>query len=176
MKTRYLLFLLVGQSLVAIESSWPVPDMINWETEGGVVLLEELNQLILRYDQPGTYLIRLQSSYANCMSIVEKEIHVVSDASDLDTISSTPGGIRSAMLYPNPNRGEFDLKISLTAPTDIQLRIYDQNGTLKYSSFTEDTELLQEHLVLDQPVPGIYTLFIQTSLGWRSMHFVVSHS
>ena len=165
---------LAGEPTPAIEISWPVPDDVIWEVEGGLIIDTFLNQSIFIFEQPGNYLIRMKAMKDGCMSVIEKMIKVVDDPALLD-FPSNPLLFESIQLnlFPNPNRGNFNVLIELSELSDLQLRIYNEEAILIYSAQFPSIATLSQNIDLMGMVPGLYTLLVQTNLGWKTTSFII---
>jgi len=61
-------------------------------------------------------------------------------------------------LYPNPNKGEFQISYSLLSAENIQINILNQNGTLVKEVFNGENEIGDYNLNinLDDLASGVY--------------------
>ncbi len=164
---------IMGKPTVAIEVSWPVPESVQWEVNGGRIQETFLNQSVLLFDEPGTYLVKLKAMKGGCMSVVEKMITIVENADQLTEPSSTIRESIDLTLYPNPNHGNFNIVVNLKEESDIQLRIYNEDALLVYSNQHSNSSTISENIDLRTATPGIYTLFVQTSSAWKTASFVI---
>ncbi len=164
---------LIGESIIAVENSWPIPESIEWEVVGGEILNQEINLVELLFETPGPHLIRLYATRGSCMSMIEKEITVVESLDSLYMPGSGPNRIISALLSPNPNQGSFELEVELFNPSMLQIRIYNPEGQLIYHEQHIESIKYHEEIDLFSPPPGIYTLLIQTDQNWKSIQFVI---
>ena len=164
-----------GSPLQAIEISWPIPDFIQWQIEGGEIINTAQNIATLQFDQPGEYPVRLYAENGICMTTLEKTVTVVADSSQLDpgTIPQL-SHIVDIQLFPNPNNGIFSVDISLREVANIQLRIYNEQSQLIFSDQTLQTDQWNPPVDLQGLPPGIYTLLVQSLDEWRSVGFVIN--
>ncbi|MCB0666571.1 MAG: T9SS type A sorting domain-containing protein [Saprospiraceae bacterium] len=162
----------VGKPTLAFEVSWPIPDEIYWHTTGGEIIESNLNQATLLFDETGTYEVFLNAKRDGCMSGVKKIIQVVEEGQlpDLPEPGIDPIGIE---LYPNPNLGEFDVLLELPAPSQLQIRIYNEDGILVHGDQLGSIQHTIYHIDLEGANPGVYTLFVQTEDNWRTVGFVI---
>ncbi len=80
----------------------------------------------------------------------------------------------SAILFPNPNKGNFKVKLTGSPSKRIELTIYDNTGKVierrTINDFSGDhTETLQVHLV-----SGVYTLQINLETETLSRRFIIN--
>ncbi len=165
--------IVVGDTLVAIETTWPVPERVIWDIQSGFVIDQDLNRIFLQFDSIGMHTVRLLAYNGSCMSVVEKEVEVVKSSAQITVPGFYYDGIKDVSLYPNPNSGNFNVRIELTEINPIQIRIYDPEGLLLYKNLLTGSDFYSENIDLNDPMPGSYSLLVQSDQGWRSLHFVV---
>ncbi len=164
-----------GSPLHAIEISWPIPDYIEWQIEGGEIISTTQNIATLQFDAPGEYPVRLYAENGICMTTLEKTVTVVEDSSQLDLgIIPQLSHIVDIQLFPNPNQGLFTVDITLREVADIQLRIYNEQSQLILSDQITQTDQWHRPVDLQGLPPGIYTLLVQSLDEWRSVGFVIN--
>ena len=75
----------------------------------------------------------------------------------------------SLKLYPNPNKGEFQISYSLLSAENIQINILSQNGTLVKEVFNGENEIGDYNLNinLDDLASGVY--ICQFNMGQSSI-------
>ncbi len=164
----------VGTPITAIEVSWPIPEIVEWDIVGGEMLDLEFNQATFQFADVGTHTLILRATNGSCMSVVEKVIEIVADASLLDTnavINSS--SIKSASIYPNPNSGNFNLLVQLEKASIIQTRIYSEQGILVFADQTASTDTYSANIDLGTVMPGVYSILIQTADAWTSLNVVI---
>ncbi|MDH3649615.1 MAG: SprB repeat-containing protein, partial [Saprospiraceae bacterium] len=166
----------VGEPIIAMEVSWPVPDWISWHVEGpGTVnLSEDFNQLNLLFSEKGTYKVILVARQDSCMSTVEKEISIVPNADQLNGSPSPSSlGISELIIQPNPNMGNFNVTAQLSQSMDVQVRIYNEQAVLVYQNLQIQVDTYHQNIRLNNPMPGVYNLLIQTEIGWKAIAVVI---
>jgi hypothetical protein len=83
--------------------------------------------------------------------------------------------ISQFQLYPNPNRGEFQVEARLSAPFTGRLTVYDALGRPVWSQMAEwQAGERSIDVVLPMPAPGFYWFAIQDGSAIRRMGFVVA--
>jgi len=169
----------VGEKIVAVELSWPIiPDSIFWEVSSGPDDIEfiDLNQLNLRFDVPGEYMVTMYAYHGDCMSSITKGITIVSDADGLSygrNISNVPS-VKLIELFPNPNAGKFQVLVELLNAAPTQIRIYDSHSGLVHHENAVEGSVHRKSFRLDNLEPGVYTLMVMTPTTWKSKNFVIT--
>ena len=123
---------LAGDTVVAVEVSWPVPDAINWffDTESITHIPVDNNTHYFIFPGVGTFDISLQGTIGNCLDFITKTVEVVSDSAALDfPIDPGTRSIKSVQILPNPNNGQFTLEVELYSAADIRVQVTDLLGS-----------------------------------------------
>jgi len=161
-----------GQPTLAIEISWPVPEEIIWEVEGGDIIETYLNQSTLVFTDTGEYDVTLKAMRNGCMSTVKKTI-VVQEQGLLTYPSHALDESIILSLYPNPNLGNFNALIELSEPSELQIRVYNEEGMIVYGQHFDEVKTLSHNVDIAGSKPGIYTLLVQTDTNWKAVSFVI---
>jgi hypothetical protein len=143
----------------------------------------EASSYILRYRREGTTdwsILRVNNSPGVLTDLLPNTIYEVQAASVCSGVSSAwsatlrintfLSGSRSAglaetislaTLYPNPNKGQFQLRLESKASTLAQLRVLDMNGKVNYAQEMNLEEGVNENAIsLENWASGIYLLEI----------------
>ena len=113
-----------------------------------------------------TYYVRAEGdcNITSCASIcVEVIVHV----EKIDFISYLN-------IYPNPNRGVFVIKIEITKPKDLHLKLFTSTGQLVYQEkHTKLFGVYQKTINLNTHRNGIYYLNVITEDGMISKKVIL---
>jgi hypothetical protein len=121
---------------------------------------------------------------ANLMPGVEYGIRIRSNCSQCSPVSGnlsewagivnfvTPAARQSALneafdlhIYPNPNKGKFELTMTAFEAEEVLLRLYSMDGSLAFEErFLPQIGVNQKAIVTQGLAPGVYTLTV-THLG-----------
>lgn len=123
----------VGDTIVMIEISWPLPESIEWACPDGVNIIEDGgDEIMFVADEVGSYNIGLTTYNDICMEQTFKSITVnpkdqkpVAQAQDKGKI------IKSANVYPVPATGPFNLEIELNEDHDVNIEIVHISGKIQ---------------------------------------------
>lgn len=88
-------------------------------------------------------------------------------------ISDPQLGINELKLFPNPNAGQFNLQLALTARDQVAIRIFDMKGKLYQSRQLNQIINYQTAFDMSKAVEGVYLLSVTTSKGTTSQRIVV---
>ena len=83
-------------------------------------------------------------------------------------VSLLPNELQALMLYPNPNKGSFNVS---GLPDSGTIAVYSIDGRF-ISEYTIKSE--SQTISLTAPVPGVYRVVIRTEFGERVLKMVVS--
>ncbi|WP_461643828.1 SprB repeat-containing protein [Labilibaculum euxinus] len=125
---------IVGDTIVAVDISWEQPDSVKWHFPDGLeVVNREEASIWLRVLEAGNHTIGMSIFKNECSDYIEKQVRVESNSTKRKAGFIQPDQvyITEAKLYPNPNRGDFHLKLLLSKTADVSLEIYDVERALK---------------------------------------------
>jgi hypothetical protein len=72
-------------------------------------------------------------------------------------------------VFPNPTRGEFNVKLETTNPQTVSLQVYDATGALVYSK----SGINESNLLLGSKwASGLYILQVQQGKQSRTLRLV----
>ncbi|RMG23991.1 MAG: T9SS C-terminal target domain-containing protein, partial [Bacteroidetes bacterium] len=90
------------------------------------------------------------------------------------SITSPETGILALSLFPNPNKGNFELRLKLSSPQEVQLQVFDMHGRRLYNRKTPHISSLHTPISLPGLPAGVYLLRLSTSQGTASRRFVLT--
>ncbi|MFV0587988.1 T9SS type A sorting domain-containing protein [Bacteroides reticulotermitis] len=104
-------------------------DNIEWIVPDQAVVLEE-NRDKLQFSIPvnGYYTIGMIATRGQCRDIMYKTIEVVNKGDIEWTEVDDEPFLKTFIVYPNPNDGNFRAKVELREAVDYSLTLYDTNG------------------------------------------------
>ncbi|UII26433.1 T9SS type A sorting domain-containing protein [Fulvivirga maritima] len=162
----------VGDTVVMIDISWPIPDHLTWEfPEGAEVLVSNSDYAEIVFNNPGSYGVNMEVGLANCKDFYSQSLtisprsaqnsngRVTEEAEDL---------IKAFTVSPNPNDGQFRVHLELREALSPHLTLVDISGNqvLLDARYPEQAEANYE-IVLEENKPGIYLLVLE--VGGKSV-------
>ena len=129
---------------------WDDPDLQTTSTATGLCV--------------GTYFVTVTDAN-NCSSI--GSIFVDSLAMGIEIYSS----ILEVQVFPNPNRGMFDIIVTGIDEFDVEIR--NLMGQVIYRKTNAEKDGLQQRINLENSASGIYFLTIRSGKGVRSVKLVI---
>jgi len=125
---------IVGDTIVAVDISWELPDSVKWHFPEALELVKEDEASIwLRVLEAGEHTIGISIFKNECSDYMERQINVESTSSKRKAgfIQANKVYITEAKLFPNPNKGDFHLKLVLNKVADVNIEIYDISRGIK---------------------------------------------
>lgn len=114
-----------GEELALVNISEPIGDKVEWFLpEEAVIIAKTDENVILLFDEPGSYDILLRSNQGTCFLDYMKTI-IIGEAANIPDIgdAETPF-IQDFKIYPNPSNGQFYVDILLSEASSISLKIF----------------------------------------------------
>lgn len=168
----------VGDTVVLVEISWEKPDSVSWIFPKELWVLSHSEQNVqLIPTKPGIYTVGLNAYLGTCSDYVEEAITISGERNKNflapNYTKHKTEQIKSINLYPNPNKGNFTLDISLYEEDDVFVEIYDILGELQQTYKTGKGEKdYSFNFSINQLNKGIYFVSIRTSKGTCGIKFV----
>ena len=116
-------------------------------------------------------MVTLKAKKGECMSVIQKSVTVHEDNDQWMFPTFEPEQSIKLTLFPNPNLGNFNALIELDEPSDLQIRIYNQEALAVYSAQFESVQVLSQNIDLSGSIPGIYTMLIHSDRGLEIRQF-----
>ncbi|MEM8583423.1 MAG: SprB repeat-containing protein, partial [Bacteroidota bacterium] len=168
----------INEPIVAVDISWPVPTVIRWVYDQSQIetIASFETQEIMAFPNAGSYTIGLEATIGECTAYLEKTIEIFDSQDSLDIIIPQPTFtlIESFDLFPNPNDGNFSVRILLNEERPIEFWIfsdqgenisYRQEGARDYHLLSYDNQNLP---------PAVYTAILRVGDEWEYFNFIVN--
>lgn len=169
----------IADTVVLVEISWEAPDSVSWNIPNELwVLTQSEENLQLVPTQNGIYTVGLTAYLGSCSDYIEKQISIT--GSPDKGIHSKPKystdevmQFKSVNLYPNPNKGNFTLDISLYEKDDIQVEVYDLLGQLQQThKIGKGEKNYTFNFNINNLNKGLYFISIKTNKGSAGIKFL----
>ncbi|MEZ4946408.1 MAG: T9SS type A sorting domain-containing protein [Cyclobacteriaceae bacterium] len=168
---------IVGDTLVAIDISWPLPDKVEWlhPTSFSVLPSDNPDFLFAVVSEPGTFNVGMQSFLAECRDFREKELIVLADQKESNSgrLGYKDALVQQFSVYPNPNDGRFDVNVLLREEKEIQLRVINfPTGSVEARYDGRSMDLHQVPFDLRNLSQGLYFILLRVGGEQQSIRFV----
>ncbi len=156
----------VGDTIVVISISWPIPDTVRWSVDKNITQHESQEHYqALIFPEEGTYTVSLEARLADCQDQISKQITIYhpADTTENARTNINQADIRDLKILPNPNSGKFLAKVVLLRKETIQARLLDIHGNDVMKIITLPGQK-QYELSLNLPAlqKGVYFLVVTT--------------
>ena len=156
----------VGDTVAIIDITWPLPDSVSWNWDENVqYYLSEENCEKFIFPEAGSYNLTLKTFLGECQDELVKTITIV-EGEEQGNIGGRLGYealIEEFVVYPNPNQGDFKVRIDLSTAKDIRLTMIRQGAATQVFSEQwsgQSTYVLPFQLM--SLTPGVYILMLET--------------
>jgi len=160
----------LGDSVVILETSWPAPDAVLWNFDPTRVSIirQEQNQYWFRFSEPGRYSLGMTARQGGCEDVIYKDITVHADSSTIPSAYLGALKIVSASVNPNPGSGIFQVAVVLSGAEPVFVSLYNSNGVLVDRRRAEG--LAQYSFDYDlRGQAGTYLVLVQTAQDRRTL-------
>lgn len=166
----------VGDTVVIIDVSWPLPDQIAWHFPEEMIKIRDNDDVVFgKFEDAGQYDITLSATLGLCHDEVTKTITILGETGDVE------GGrlgaedfVKAFTLHPNPNTGSFELEVEFADASPITITIWSfVNSTLISKTQETGSAGYRKHFDLNPITSGMYLLRIDFKGGHRTVRFLV---
>lgn len=160
-----------GDTIIFIDLSYPKPYTLLWDLDNGFTSTD--TSLLYKYVLPGDYDVSLTVNNGYCESVRTKTI-TVDPAKNISFEIYTPNlfsTIENVNLFPNPNNGDFNLKIKMTEEAAIQVEIFNLLGQQIFQEKFMGQEVTRNYSMKDLGT-GIYIVRVMSGKDSQSLKFV----
>lgn len=167
---------MVGDTVVMIDISWPMPESIAWDFPLEMKEVLNLGDVVFgQFASAGAYDVNLTAHLGECVDQVTKTITILGGEEDQE------GGrlgyeafVKQFELFPNPNDGSFDVGIELAEEGPITLSVWrSENGALVGKLHEEGDHSYKLFFDLRPISSGLYLLRLDHAKGKEYIRFIV---
>ncbi|MCB0475526.1 MAG: T9SS type A sorting domain-containing protein, partial [Flavobacteriaceae bacterium] len=165
----------VGETIVVVDVSDPVPDTIEWKFSDGTNIIEQNQDYAeISFDREGVYKVTMTAFKGSCQAEMTKEVIVQSQAyADQEYDNESPF-IKEFMEYPNPNNGVFEVQVSLAETSAIIVKIINLGTNVIVNSriANGDVEYLLSYDL--NTAIGAYLVLLETPKGAQVRKVIIN--
>lgn len=163
---------LIGDTIQFINLSYPKPYDSYWDFGNGAFTTDSMPTYT--YFIPGDYDVKLTVDNGNCVSELTKTI-TVDPIKIYELESKTPPSLYTSiidmLIYPNPNNGEFSLKLKLEAEAAVELEFFNMIGQRIYKEKFQTEETIRTY-DFSGVEPGMYLVRARVGKEARTIKFI----
>lgn len=163
-------------TLVVKEVSVPKPDSIIWHFDPAtIILVEDANAPQIQFEEPGIYSLGMTAFFGSCSYRVDKTLNI----QPFDSVPAIKNPeafevIQKIGIFPNPNNGEFEVRIEMARPQILALLIMNLKGDEVYRQHWDEVARLEKRIVLKSLANGTYILQAITDNDAREIRLIVN--
>ncbi len=170
----------VGDTLVLIDISWPIPDHIQWQlSDSATVIHADNDYALITFSQPGSYTVGsytvgVTASLGECENEYFQKI-VIDDKPRGTTGGRVSGhaDITSIAVYPNPFVGKTNVRIELSRSSEAVLKVYSMaTNLLIMSQEFGDESVYEAELDFGGREAGLYIIVVQAGSKTKAVRVV----
>jgi hypothetical protein len=163
-------------TLVISDVSVPKPDSIHWEFDSrAIVISNDPWAPELRFGEAGSFDIQMEGFFGGCGYLMAKTLVINPyDPTVIEEKQKNYKAIENVAVTPNPNRGEFNVAVTLNRKYNVSMIVYDVIGTIHYRKEWNETTFLTEGINLGGAPSGVYLLRVITDAGATEVRIVIT--
>lgn len=163
----------MGDTIVAIDISWPLPDSVYWEyDEVYATTISNGYYKSLIFTEPGSYFITLNSKLGDCMDSYTNQINILPKNNPNSTTPDNGPFIKKFVAYPVPNEGTFSVEYELREKTDAVIKLLNDSGLLDQKQINDTEGDLIEYNMTDLP-SGLYVLQLFAGNEYKNIKLII---
>lgn len=136
-------------TLQVLEVCSPKPDSIQWTFDATTQVIDNnMFSPLIKYNKEGSYPVVMRAWFGGCDFVTSKVITI--NPYDPNVVNSYNNlyGIDTVIAAPNPNTGNFTLKVKLFKKQRLIVKIYSVAGTVLWNKQWDYTSVVQEAVSL----------------------------
>jgi large repetitive protein len=165
----------VGDTVMAIDISWPLPDRIGWTfPQEATILVQSQDYASMIFKSEGKFPVKLTANLAECQSEYAASIEIIKRGETAGGVSGSDL-IKSLTAFPNPtSENRINLKIELSEVAPVRVRLVSLEGNTIVTDFNADAKDLHEFEIrLDGVTKGVYFLLVDVRDQKRVVRIVI---
>lgn len=174
----------VGDTVAAINLSFPVPERVDWKVSGTKAQRTLLNypstfEQAIIFKETGTYTVTLFIYSGNCQDSISQTIEIFATEQEAEGGRKTLGyqpkiKVAQSKVYPNPTFGNFKVhvKLSKTGDATVKIRSAQTSGIITQQTKTGDKDYTFDFAL--QKIPyGVYFVVIETEDDTKTLKVLI---
>ena len=168
---------IIGDTIVLIDISWPLPDHISWSIPDEMSRLHDSGDIIFgQFQKSGIFEVTLKAILGECNDQVTKVVTIIDDDADANEgsrLDSEPF-VKGFTLFPNPNEGIFEIVVDFLEESFLRLTIWNSLTSKKLVQIEDSgSRSYSKNIDLRPLSAGPYTVRLDYTNGSRYLRFIV---
>lgn len=161
-------------TIVLVDISVPKPDSVQWLLPINVTKIGgTMFSPVIIVSDTGSFNVTMKAFYGNCIINSTKLIRF-GLADTLSANNLNANGIKSVILYPNPNDGQFTIDVEFYKKQNASVQVLSPNAALQFQQNFHDITVFSLPVNLTQLVNGTYMLRVIGEYDVKSISFIIS--
>ena len=166
-----------ADTVVVIDLSWPLPDATSWVFPNAASVVEQNNDLgyaFLKFNKTGQFDVAIRATLGECVDtysqpILIKEGGVTNSGGRQSTINV----IRYFDVYPNPNKGAFQIVTELSEVQPVRLMLVNTVGNkILISQYDEGKDNYRWDFSIPDLTQGTYFLVLKAGQETKAIRMM----
>jgi hypothetical protein len=162
-------------TLVIKEVSMPIPDSVHWSFDPAAQVIENGVSPRIKFNAPGNYWVAMTGFFKGCAYSIRKTVYINAYDPDAGLVYEPPVQvIDTVILYPNPNSGQFSVRVKLSRKQKLIMLVQDMGTGREVVRRTYDPVLLtDDQFALGNVSNGTYVLRVIAENDSRDVLFII---
>ncbi|HEY8920522.1 MAG TPA: hypothetical protein VIM87_28975 [Chitinophaga sp.] len=160
-----------------VNISNPLPEKIEWviPANRNITVVQNTPLLAeLRFADTGVYRIQLRTRVGDCEKLFSKDIAVLEKQTFTQPGGAAEPFIKTFEILPNPNTGQFNVRIALDKASDIRLRLFNIISNQLVNDRKESAAVQFNVGYQLNITAGTYLLLLETPMGNAIRKIIIS--
>jgi len=161
---------------VLVEVSQPKPDKVHWIIDSKAEIIDTLSASPkIKFPGAGNYQIGMRANFGDCEYLLNKTITI--KPYDPNAPKASMPGVRPIEIFsisPNPNAGEFSVKVGLIKSQALIILIYNIKGDEVYRKNWDDIKEINEAIKLQDFQSGAFLVRVITENDAKELKMIVN--
>jgi len=163
-----------SDTIVLVDLSDPRPDSVQWQLPSSMTKIGgSMFSPLIHTADTGSFIITLKSFYGTCILSTSKTIRIAPNDSIYATASNL-NGLKSVVLYPNPNTGTFTVAIEFYKKQNASIQVWDASPYKHFQQNFQESTLISLPISLTQLTNGTYILRVVGEFDSRNITFIIN--
>jgi hypothetical protein len=162
-------------TLVVKDVSLPRPDSVKWIFSPEALLIDNnLLQARVKYTETGIYTVTMTGYFEGCEYSVEKILNIAPFNSLVQHDNGNRTGIKSVVISPNPNTGQFIVNVDLYTKQQVRIKVLDMYSKIWFSEMRPADLYFEESFNIPDALAGTYVLWVITENDSKALLFIIT--
>jgi hypothetical protein len=162
-------------TLVIKEVSMPIPDSVHWSFDPAAQVINNGASPRIKFNAPGNYWVAMTGYFKGCAYSIRKTVYINAYDPDAGLVYEPPVQvIDTVILYPNPNSGQFSVRVKLSRKQKLIMLVQDMGTGREVVRRTYDPVLLtDDQFALGNVSNGTYVLRVIAENDSKDVLFII---